>query len=128
MSKKPKINIIEPPNSIKVGYKKYEVKKESKEWGDKHSAVAEIDSEKATIHYVGDHDSQLELTNSILHELLHSIVQLHHIKFPDEVQEEHVVDSMANGLTTILVDNPGLLKWMADGLTDKTKDKNEKEE
>lgn len=118
MSKKiNKSKLLPPPNMVKVGYKQYSVKEENKEWGDKHQAVAEIDSENSTIHYVGDHGCQLELTNSILHEIMHSIVQINHIKLPDEAQEEHVVDSMANGLTTILVDNPDLLKWMVEGLT-----------
>ena len=108
--KKPKL--ILPPTTVKVGYIDYSVKKENQAWGDKHNAVAEADTQNHSIHYVEKHYNQIELGNSILHELLHAVAAMHHINFNNDEQEEHVVDSFANGLTTVFKENPKFLNWL----------------
>lgn len=68
-----------------------------------------------------DYDQSLrpdEKANTILHEVLHALVYTMSIKFKDHDQEESVVNSMSNGIITVLKDNPDFLGWLKDVLTE----------
>lgn len=116
MSKKQKTKLIDPPKTIKVGYINYDMRKQNKEWSDKHNAVGETDTQEQVIDYYEQHPSQIELLSTITHELLHALSHFTAIKFPNEEQEEHVVASLANILVLVLKDNPDLVTWIADSL------------
>ena len=63
-----------------------------------------------------------ELTNTILHELLHAIWQDRVSELVSDKKEETIVNALANGLMTLLCDNPDMLKFLTNGMTNETKD------
>ena len=89
--------------------------------------MGETDSVNHIIHYANNAPSQIELANTILHELGHAITEMHQIKFTDEAQEEHVVASYTNGLFTILRDNPELFVWLLHSIHEPTMEYQEDE-
>lgn len=51
--------------------------------------------------------------NTLIHELLHAIVYQWNMEL-EEKDEEKLVNGLANGLTTIFVDNPKLMDFLKD--------------
>jgi len=53
-----------------------------------------------------------ELLNTILHEVLHSIVYVYGMKkdFKDDDDEEKIINGLANGLTEAMLRNPSIVK------------------
>ena len=49
--------------------------------------------------------------NTLVHEILHAIVFQWGIEL-DEKEEEKICNTLANGLTTVCVDNPWLLSYI----------------
>ena len=49
--------------------------------------------------------------NTLLHEILHAIIYQWNIDLGEKA-EEHLVNGLTNGLTTIFVDNPQLLDYL----------------
>lgn len=102
------------PEQLKVGYRTYAIAP--------MPAQAILDDRLAGQHfphankiYVTPNVPQREQINTLVHELLHAILSSHGVDFPDE---ERVVLSLANGLCTLLRDNPGLATWLGQGLED----------
>ena len=50
-------------------------------------------------------------TNTLIHEILHAIVYQWGIELDDK-DEERICNTIANGLTTVFVDNPSLLSYL----------------
>ena len=63
-----------------------------------------------------------ELVNTIIHELLHAIWQDRVAELVSDKKEETIVNALANGLMTLLCDNPDMLKFLTDGMINETKD------
>lgn len=57
-----------------------------------------------------------ELTNTILHEILHAIFQDRIVDLVSENKEETIVSALANGLITVFVDNKNLLEFIKDNM------------
>ncbi len=62
------------------------------------------------IGYTAD-ETGVSHANTLIHEMLHAIIYQWNMEL-DEKVEELVVNGLANGLTTIFVDNPKLMGYL----------------
>tara|TARA_Y100000114_G_C11709226_1_gene302568 strand:+ start:210 stop:575 length:366 start_codon:yes stop_codon:yes gene_type:complete len=92
------------PNEIKLGYRTITI--EPKLMDD----FGEYLNNENKILY-NSRSTSPELVNTILHELLHAIVEDRLASLVSHRNEETIVNALANGLMTVLVDNPLLLKF-----------------
>lgn len=99
------------PKRIKIGYLDFKLVPRSKKWSIKHKAVGMCVPEDAHIAYYSK-QKRSEIVNTILHEMLHGVVYMFDINFRSLRDEERVVRKMANGLHTVLKDNPQFLEWI----------------
>ena len=53
-----------------------------------------------------------ELVNTIIHELMHAIFEDRIVSLVSDKNEETIVNALANGFMTALVDNPELLNFL----------------
>ena len=60
-------------------------------------------------------EDNISHTNTLIHEILHGIVYQWGIDLDDK-DEEKICNTIANGLTTVLVDNPWLLPYIQKNL------------
>lgn len=109
------------PKTIKVGYKTYKLR-----WMEEHvpdestHAMGLTYSRTGTMYINRSRGEPLqEQANTLLHEILHCLFFVQGIKGFTAEQEEQVVNALANGLCAVLVDNPGLMKLIEDGLKGK---------
>jgi len=108
-SKKKKIR--KTPKRIKIGYLDFKLIPRSKQWSVKHKALGMCIPEEGHIAFVSS-QKRSELVNTIIHEMLHGVVYMFDINFRNLREEERVVRKMANGLHTVLKDNPQFLEWI----------------
>jgi len=80
------------PDKIKIGYREYKLE----EW-------------KQTVASANEAQGQF-YANTLIHECLHAIIYQWNMDLEEKV-EESVVNGLANGLTTIFVDNPKLMDY-----------------
>ena len=99
------------PKRIKSGYLDFKLVPRSKKWSVKHKALGMCVPEDAHIAYYSK-QKRSEIVNTILHEMLHGVVYMFDINFRSLRDEERVVRKMANGLHTVLKDNPQFLEWI----------------
>ncbi len=99
------------PKRIKIGYLDFKLMPRSKKWSVKHKAVGMCVPELGHIAYLSK-QKKSEIVNTILHEMLHGVVYMFDINFRNLREEERVVRKMANGLHTVLKDNPQFLEWV----------------
>lgn len=99
------------PKRIKIGYADFSLIPRTRRWGIRHKAMGLCKPDQQEIQYDATQGPS-ELVNTILHEMLHGVVYMFDINFKNEKEEEHVVRKMANGIHTVLNDNPELLKWV----------------
>ena len=99
------------PKRIKIGYLDFKLMPRSKKWSIKHKAVGMCVPEDGHIAYYSK-QKRSEIVNTILHEMLHGVVYMFDINFRNLREEEKVVRKMANGLHTVLTDNPHFLEWI----------------
>ena len=98
------------PEKIKVGYKKYKLEKWKQTIANAGDAHGQFFSKEGVIGYTAE-ETGVSHANTILHELLHSIIYQWSIDL-DEKTEEIVVNGLTNGLTTVFVDNPELVDYL----------------
>lgn len=110
-SKNSKVPVRKTPKRIKIGYLDFKLVPRSKKWSIKHKAVGMCVPEDAHIAYYSK-QKKSEVVNTIIHELLHGVVYMFDINFRSLRDEERVVRKMANGLHTVLKDNPQFLEWI----------------
>ena len=60
-------------------------------------------------------EDNISHTNTLIHEILHGIVYQWGIDLDDK-EEEKICNTIANGLTTVFVDNPSLLSYLQKNL------------
>ena len=97
------------PSVIKIGYQDIEI-----------SEFEFLDGEQGCYHAeeakirIKEGMEGRELLNTLLHEILHSIVYSYGLKkeFKTDEEEEKIVNAFANGLTELLVRNPGVLDFI----------------
>lgn len=99
------------PKRIKIGYLDFKLVPRSKKWSVKHKALGMCVPEDGHIAYYSK-QKRSEIVNTILHEMLHGVVYMFDINFRSLRDEERVVRKMANGLHTVLKDNPQFLEWV----------------
>jgi hypothetical protein len=98
---------MNPPKKVKVGYRTYLIKPADL-GGDRYG---QCDNVKAVIRYDPEmHSGDLEVLNTVVHELLHSCWSVGALEDTDP--EEKTVTVLANQLSGLLRDNPALLEWI----------------
>jgi len=107
---KNKKELQELPANIKIGYSTYSFDF----WPDTFATTEEAQGEFfPTLNKIGLKESShnsIAGVNTLLHEILHGIVYQWSIEMGDK--EEQTVNTLANGLTTVLVDNPWLISYI----------------
>ena len=104
------------PEKIKVGYRSYKLEEWKQTVASANEAQGQFFSKEGVIGYTAD-EKGVSHANTLIHEILHAIVYQWNMEL-DEKTEEHVVNGITNGLTTVLVDNPKLI----DNLKEKIKE------
>ena len=103
-------NKKELPSTIKIGYSTYSFDF----WPDTFATTEEAQGEFfPTLNKIGLKESShhsITGVNTLLHEILHGIVYQWSMEMGDK--EEQNVNTLANGLTTVFVDNPWLLAYI----------------
>jgi len=97
------------PEKIKVGYRNYKLEEWKQTVASANEAQGQFFSKEGVIGYTAD-EKGVSHANTLIHEILHAIVYQWNMEL-DEKTEESVVNGLANGLTTIFVDNPKLLDY-----------------
>ena len=111
--KEHQFDLSEIPQPIKVGYRTYRV-----EWEENWDAVnrnrlASHDPCKALITFCPWIDKQ-EAANCLIHEVLHAVWWMWCVM--EKPNEETAIGNIANGLASVLADNPGLFEWIEGAL------------
>ena len=99
---------------LKIGYESYDIDWWTATNATSNEASGEFFAKDKKIG-IDARESGPQLVNTLLHEALHGVVYHQGLKLNDE-QEELIVNSMANGLTSILVDNPLFITWIKEQL------------
>jgi hypothetical protein len=111
---------LKVPKKVKIGYSIFDIDSRDEAWKEKNRAVGMCKVDKSLIEYYNA-QSEPEIVNTILHEILHAIVYVFDIDFDNAKKEECLVTKMANGLHTLLLDNPELLKWLLESCKNERK-------
>ena len=98
------------PEKIKVGYRSYKLEEWKQTVASANEAQGQFFSKEGVIGYTAD-EKGVSHANTLIHEILHAIVYQWNMEL-DEKTEEHVVNCITNGLTTVLVDNPKLIDYL----------------
>lgn len=99
------------PSKVKIGYSTFKIQSKNSKWKEKNDAVGLCTVDKSLIEYCAE-QTESELVNTILHEILHAVIYIFDIEFGSDSKEEYFVRKMTNGLHTLFVDNPELLSWL----------------
>jgi len=93
------------PKSVKIGAIRYKIKLVPRSEFDHDDAWGVFRFRARCIDLARDLDRR-SLASTLLHEILHGVCQVFNIdKLEDE---EKLVESLENGLTAVMADNPGL--------------------
>lgn len=92
---------------VKIGYKKYKILNLDSVSARTNEINGQFFAQDGIIALSSTEDS-VSHANTLLHEILHAIVYQWGIELDDK-EEEKICNTLANGLTTVFVDNPWLL-------------------
>ena len=98
------------PDKIKIGYRSYKLEEWKQTVASANEAQGQFFSKEGVIGYTAD-EKGVSHANTLIHEILHAIVYQWNMEL-DEKAEEHIVNGITNGLTTVLVDNPKLIDYL----------------
>ena len=98
------------PEKIKVGYRDYKLEEWKQTVATANEAHGQFFSKEGIIGYAA-YEKGVSHANTLLHEILHAIVYQWNIEL-EEKEEEKLVNSLTNGLTTVFVDNPKLMDYL----------------
>ena len=98
------------PEKIKVGYRNYKLEEWKQTVASANEAQGQFFAKEGVIGYTAD-EKGVSHANTLIHEILHAIVYQWNMEL-DEKAEEHIVNGITNGLTTVLVDNPKLIDYL----------------
>lgn len=98
------------PRKIRINETDYKVISRSKEWG-YTVAMGQISYHKQLIE-VASGQTALELLDTIIHEVMHGIIQEYGVDM-DHRKEEKFVTKISNHLTDVLQKNPKLVEWLS---------------
>ena len=100
---------MQRPDKIKIGYREYKLEEWKQTVASANEAQGQLFSKEGVIGYTAD-EKGVSHANTLIHEILHAIVYQWNMEL-DEKTEEHIVNGITNGLTTVLVDNPKLIDY-----------------
>ena len=98
------------PQYIKIGYRNYNLEKWKQTVANANDAHGQFFSKEGIIGYT-EEEKGVSHANTILHEIMHGIIYQWNMELDDKI-EELVVNGLANGLTTVFVDNPQLVDYL----------------
>ena len=101
---------MERPEKIKIGYREYTLEEWKQTVASANEAQGQFFAKEGVIGYTAE-ETGVSHANTLIHEMLHAIVYQWNMDL-DEKVEELVVNGLANGLTTIFVDNPKLMDFL----------------
>lgn len=100
-----KINIIgtSQNNKVKIGYKEYEIVKETELFNDKRQELlGEADHNIETIRIASKFKQNIQ-NQAFIHELLHTIAEKNRLEVNNNEDE---IDALATGIYEAILDNP----------------------
>ena len=100
------------PESIKIGYRQYNLEAWKQTVATANEASGQLFITAGVLGY-NKEEKGVSHANTIIHEIMHGIIYQWNMDL-DEKVEELVVNGLANGLTTIFVDNPKLMDYLKD--------------
>ena len=101
---------MERPEKIKIGYRDYNLEEWKQTVASANEAQGQFFAKEGVIGYTSE-ETGVSHANTLIHECLHAIIYQWNMDL-DEKVEELVVNGLANGLTTIFVDNPKLMDFL----------------
>jgi|TARA_R100001530_G_C4192939_1_gene122676 hypothetical protein len=101
---------METPSKIKIGYRDYKLEEWKQTVASANDAHGQFFAKEGVIGYTVE-EKGVSHANTIIHECLHAIIYQWNMDLEEKV-EELVVSGLANGLTTIFVDNPKLMDYL----------------
>ena len=99
---------------IKIGYRNYKIKNLDSIVSKCNEINGQFLATDGVIALSSEEDS-ISHANTLIHEIFHAIVYQWGIELDDK-EEEKICNTLANGLTTVLVDNPWLLSYIQKNL------------
>lgn len=105
-----------PPKSVKLGYREIEIGSADLEWELKNRKCHGVfDRVKKEITYSKRlNDTPPELLNTIIHELVHAVLNMSGMEHIPDNQEESIVVAVSNGFTELCIRNPDLVDWVSE--------------
>ena len=103
--------------NLKVGYRNYNIKVLDSVMAKVNELHGQFLTSEGVIALSSAEDS-VSHGNTFIHEILHAIIYQWGIEL-DEKEEEKICNILANGLTTVIVDNPWLLPYLQKHIGDK---------
>jgi len=100
--------------NIKIGYRDYKIKNLDSIVSKCNEINGQFLASDGMIALSSTEDN-ISHANTLIHEILHAIVYQWGIELDDK-EEEKICNTLANGLTTVLVDNPWLLSYIQKNL------------
>ena len=99
---------------IKIGYQKYAIDIWPETFATTEEAVGEFFNNDRKIGLRGDYIETLHGANTLLHEVMHGIVYQYGMVETMEKfsKEEKIVNTMANGIMQVFVDNPWFMDYI----------------
>tara|TARA_R100001530_G_scaffold28568_1_gene22598 strand:- start:273 stop:608 length:336 start_codon:yes stop_codon:yes gene_type:complete len=104
------MNKIKLPEKIKIGYQDYVFQEWGKNLASSNEAYGEFFQKEKAIG-LSKTDTGISHANTLLHELLHGVMFQWNTNL-SEKDEEKTCSTIANGLTTIMRDNPWFLDYL----------------
>jgi len=103
---------MQRPDKIKIGYRDYKLEVWKQTVASANEAQGQFFAKEGVIGYTAE-ETGVSHANTLIHEILHAIVYQWNMEL-EEKDEEKLVNGLANGLTTIFVDNPKLMDFLKD--------------
>ena len=103
--------------NLKVGYRNYNIKVLDSVMAKVNELHGQFLTSEGVIALSSAEDS-VSHANTFIHEILHAVIYQWGIDL-EEKEEEKICNSLANGLTTVIVDNPWLLPYLQKHIGDK---------
>ena len=100
--------------NIKIGYRDYKIKNLDSIVSKCNEINGQFLASDGMIALSSTEDN-ISHANTLIHEILHAIVYQWGIELDDK-DEERICNTIANGLTTVVVDNPSLLSYLQKNL------------
>ena len=101
---------METLDKIKIGYRNYKLEEWKQTVASANDAHGQFFAKEGVIGYTVE-EKGVSHANTIIHECLHAIIYQWNMDLEEKI-EELVVSGLANGLTTIFVDNPKLMDYL----------------